>query len=87
MYTGKGESVSSCSVRSANESTYKWVEDHTLTKGPRMNTLGKFPLPPAWLEHPELCVAMRRQNEEHVLKVKTSFETKGVLDYNITVLI
>ena len=47
MYTGKGESVSSSSVRSANEATYKWVEDHTLTKGTRITALGKFPLPPA----------------------------------------
>jgi len=87
MYTGKGESVSTSTVRTANEATYKWAEDHTLTQGSRITALGKFPLPPAWLQHPEVCIAMRQQNEEHVARVKSSFETKGVLNYHVTVLI
>ena len=48
---------------------------------------GKFPLDPKFLDHPDDCVSARHRTESIVLSAKASMLDKGLLEYDVTVLI
>ena len=83
----KGETADQFDERKYNEATMAFVERYTIKKGRRMNYAGKFLIPVSYLSHPTVTVEARKQIDKQVLLISESMDKKGVLKYEIVVLI
>ena len=70
-----------------NESTMQWFGKHIIKKGSCISWDGTFEIPVTYLEHPELGVEARAKVTKQVNHIIDSMKKKGILKYNIVVLI
>ena len=70
-----------------NEAAIAWKNAWVVKLGSLITYDGKFPLNPRYLERPEDVVSARQRSESIVQTTQTSFLTKGLLEYQIIILI